>query len=115
VGGIVGRVYSSTIKNNAAISREVNGSANVNRIVGYIDSGSVQNNFALDTMTTNGGGVFSDEGDPSYHGTSKTDSDLKSQSTYESDLGWRFGNNDANPWKINSDKNGGFPYLYWQK
>ncbi|MDR2033470.1 MAG: hypothetical protein LBP89_02425 [Helicobacteraceae bacterium] len=87
---------------------------NVNRIVGFIYSGDVQNNFALDTMTTNLSD-FSDAGAPSYHGTDKDDNDLKSQSTYESDLGWLFDEgNDANPWVWGAF--GGYPYptLYWQ-
>ncbi|MDR1911961.1 MAG: hypothetical protein LBQ52_06420, partial [Helicobacteraceae bacterium] len=125
VGGIAGYVTGSrsTIKNNAAINQEINGSANVNRIVGNISGGDVQNNFALDAMTTNGGGTFSNASDLAYHGTSKSDSDLKSQATYSSaingngnsGLGWRFGNNDANPWKIDAGKNNGYPYLYWQE
>ncbi|MDR1912611.1 MAG: hypothetical protein LBQ52_09765, partial [Helicobacteraceae bacterium] len=124
VGGIAGDIYLSTIENNAAINKEVNGSSDVNRIVGYISGGSVQNNFALDTMTTNLGS-FSNAGVSSYHGTSKTnDNDgLKSQSTYDGvingdgngGLGWKFGNDDENPWKIDAIKHDGYPYLYWQK
>ncbi|MDR1911471.1 MAG: hypothetical protein LBQ52_03880 [Helicobacteraceae bacterium] len=64
-------------------------------------------------MTTNFG--FSNAGSLSYHGTNKSDSELITRSTYEDGLGWRFGDDDANPWKINSDKNNGYPYLYWQK
>ncbi|MDR1912133.1 MAG: hypothetical protein LBQ52_07310, partial [Helicobacteraceae bacterium] len=115
VGGIAGDIFTSTIENNAAINQEVNGSSDVNRIVGYISGGSVQNNFAIDTMTTNFGGGFSDAGAPANNGTPRSIDDFKSQSTYESDLGWRFGNNDANPWQIDPNKNGGYPYLYWQK
>jgi hypothetical protein len=101
VGGIAGEsVSSSTIRNNAAINKADNGLYDVNRIVGYISSSTLDNNFALDTITTNRDGSFSNTGYSTYHGTSKTNSELKSQSTYESGLGWRFGNNDANPWRI---------------
>jgi hypothetical protein len=58
-------------------------------------------------------------------GTDKNETDLKTQSTYSDTvsgdgnggLGWSFdGDNDSNPWKIDSDevKNNGYPYLYWQ-
>jgi hypothetical protein len=46
-------------------------------------------------------------------GTDKTDAELKTQSTYTG-LGWLFGNNDSSPWKIDANKNGGLPYLYYQ-
>jgi hypothetical protein len=119
-GGIVGYVYAYIIINNAAINQEVNGLSSVNRIVGIrftgsISGGAVQNNFAFSGMSTNLY-YFSDVSDPAKHGTSITSIDaFRSQSTYENDLGWKFGNDDANPWKINSDKNNGYPYLYWQK
>jgi hypothetical protein len=131
-GGIVGYVYgdvsdnlfgASEVTNNAAINQEVNGSSNVNRIVGYLSgSNTIQNNFALDTMITNLGS-FSHATNSAYHGTDKSDSDLKSQSTYSDainddglgGLGWSFGNDEDNPWKIDANKNDGYPYLYWQK
>jgi hypothetical protein len=44
--------------------------------------------------------------------------ELETRSTYENDingdglggLGWKFGDDNDNPWKIN----GSYPYLYWQ-
>jgi hypothetical protein len=47
-------------------------------------------------------------------GTAKTIVGLKTKSTYETDLGWLFGSDDTNPWKIDANKNGGLPYLYYQ-
>jgi hypothetical protein len=52
-------------------------------------------------------------------GTDKTDTELKTQTTYSNatasgGLGWLFGNDDLNPWKIEAGKNNGYPYLYWQ-
>jgi hypothetical protein len=76
---------------------------------------TISNNFALNTMTVTGS-------TGNNAGTSKTITNLKTQSTYSNPvngdgnggLGWKFGNNDANPWKIVSNKNNGLPYLYWE-
>ncbi|MDR1911243.1 MAG: hypothetical protein LBQ52_02705, partial [Helicobacteraceae bacterium] len=122
VGGIAGYVVGSTIENNAAINQEINGSAKVNRIVGDISGSDVQNNFALNTMTTSRGGGFSDAGDPRHRGISKSDSDLKSQSTYSNaingdglgGLGWKFGNDEDNPWVWGAFDGYPYPTLYWQ-
>jgi hypothetical protein len=116
VGGIAGIIDGGSITNNAAINPSVSGRYNVNRIVGYIrGGGTASNNFALNTMTVSG----KIDGNA---GTSKTIAQLKTQSTYSNPvngdgrggLGWKFGNDDANPWKIASNKNNGLPYLYWE-
>ncbi|MDR1007046.1 MAG: hypothetical protein LBL65_00580 [Campylobacteraceae bacterium] len=133
IGGIAGYIdYGSNISNNIAINSLVNGSNYTSRVVGYIGTSSVNsvvsNNFALDNMT---GGVnydgatnsFSNSGNISYHGTDKTEAELKIQETYsdaiEGDglggLGWQFGDNNTAPWKIESNKNNGYPYFYWQE
>jgi hypothetical protein len=49
---------------------------------------------------------------------SKTIDDFKNQETCSSattdgSLGCLFGENNANPWTIDADKNNGLPYLYW--
>ncbi|MDR0407746.1 MAG: hypothetical protein LBH45_02340 [Campylobacteraceae bacterium] len=118
VGGIAGYLFDgSTIQNSAAINPSVTGTDNVNRVVGYIrnDYGVniVSNNFALDTMSVTG--TISGNA-----GTSKTDAELKTQTTYEDvingdglgGLDWSFGEDKDNPWKI--DEGSGYPYLYWQ-
>jgi len=51
-------------------------------------------------------------GDIQSHGINKTDAALKTQSTYSSELGWKFGTSDASPWRINT---GGYPFLYWEQ
>jgi hypothetical protein len=99
----------------------------VNRVVGSTRSSinfKSSNNFALDVMIggANYDGVtnsFSNSSDTKYHGTDKTQIELKTRSTYENDeasggLGWKFGDDDDNPWKIDPNKNNGYPYLYWQ-
>ncbi|MDR3177860.1 MAG: hypothetical protein LBT96_02630 [Campylobacteraceae bacterium] len=122
VGGIAGRVADSTIQNNAAINPSVTGTSNVNRAIGYIFLSTVSNNFALSTMSGgDSSNSFTNSGDTSYDGTSKTDSELKAQTTYSDaisgdgfgGLGWKFGDDAANPWKI--DEGNSYPYLYWQK
>jgi uncharacterized repeat protein (TIGR02543 family) len=119
-GGIVGITKSSdtVITNSAAINPSVTGNNSVNRIVGNMLSGTtpiVLNNFALDTMTVTG----TTNG---YAGTDKTATELRTQSTYSDPingdglggLGWKFGNDDDNPWKMDPTKNDGLPYLYWE-
>jgi hypothetical protein len=124
VGGIAGDVASSNIVNSAAINPSVIGVSHVNRIAGSIDVGSIAtNNFALESMTDgtktlNEGGFTNGSGDNA--GTSKTEVELKTQSTYSDTvigdgaggLGWLFGEDDNSPWKI--DENESYPYLYWE-
>ncbi|MDR0407974.1 MAG: hypothetical protein LBH45_03540 [Campylobacteraceae bacterium] len=121
VGGIVGGVSddsspSSTIQNNAAINPQVNGTTEVNRVVGHIGLGIAENNFAFNMMSvigTPGGNA----------GTDKTADEFKEQSTYsnavsgdgDGGLGWKFGDDNDNPWKWHADKNNGLPYFYWQE
>jgi uncharacterized repeat protein (TIGR02543 family) len=118
VGSIVGQIGGNgTTANNAAISHSVIGTNNVNRIAGYIYSPTptASNNFALDTMTVTGP-------TDGYAGTDKTATELRTQSTYSDPingdglggLGWKFGNDEDNPWKIDPTKNDGLPYLYWE-
>ncbi|MDR1976922.1 MAG: hypothetical protein LBQ18_08045 [Campylobacteraceae bacterium] len=101
VGGIAGAIgLRSTVTNNAAINQEVNGTSNVNRIVGYLTaSNTVSHNFALYTTNITPKGTNGDAG------TLKSDADFKTRETYKDDLGWKFG-----PWEID----GGYPYLYWE-
>jgi hypothetical protein len=108
--------WGDIVTGNAAINPSVSGASDVNRIVGYIDGGNTtSNNFALNTMTVTG----KTNGNA---GTSKTITNLKTQSTYSNPvngdgnggLGWKFGNDENNPWKIDPYKNNGLPYLYWE-
>jgi len=127
-GGIAGYVSGSTIASCAAINPSINSAGFAGRIVGIIseDFGSsiMSNNFALDNMVATGDGKFVTTDIDSY-GVSKTDAQLKTQSTYsngadatglgqgDTGLGWTFGNDDAHPWKMPAG--GGYPVLYWQK
>ena len=92
-------------------------------MAGYIynsGGGTVTNNFALESMSggANYNGYtnsFSNSTIPANHGTDKTIDNLKTQSTYSgmptNGLGWSFGDNDTNPWKIEGNN---YPHLYWQ-
>ncbi|MDR1285110.1 MAG: hypothetical protein LBJ88_02795 [Campylobacteraceae bacterium] len=118
----------SNVLNNVAINSLVIGDDLVNRAVGStIGTNIISNNFALDSMK---GGVgydgvtnnFTNVGNTTYHGTDKTLEQLKTKETYSDaingdglgGLGWQFGDNDTAPWKIDSNKNNGYPYFYWQ-
>jgi len=130
-GGIVGKTEDSTTTNCAAINKTINltygggGMININpgRIAGLItnlptSSSFISNNFALNTMTATSA-VFNTT-DIRYYGVSKTDGELKEQSTYsdaiidngDGGLGWKFGGDDDAPWKM--PNGGGYPILYWQ-
>jgi hypothetical protein len=128
IGGIAGFANDATIRNDAAINPSVTGETDVNRIVGFFRNNIIiSNNFALNTMV---GGAkyngitnsFSNSGNARYHGTDKTQIELKTQATYFDavngdglgGLGFKFGDDDDNPWKIDPNKNNGYPYLYWQ-
>jgi hypothetical protein len=118
--GIAGYMNGSrTITKNAAANSNVTGSSlnpdniTINRILAYT-SGTPTTplvNFALDTMSA----TFFDS--IAQHGTDKTDTELKTESTYSADtsangLGWKFGNDNENPWKMPEGSD--YPLLYWQ-
>jgi len=130
-GGIAGVVRNgSAITNCAAINPAINGHNRAGRIaaVGYVDSISdsgpvsgpvtITNNFALTGMKTAGAAQF-DVSDTRLYGVDKTNAQLQTQSTYSDavkgdgwgGLGWKFGNDDDNPWKM---VEGGYPILYRQ-
>ena len=124
-GGIVGdATYGSTITNCAAINPAVSANC-VGRIAGYIDSFNgaftISNNFALSTMALTGVYLNMDPTvNTSKRGVNKTNAQLQTQSSYSDasngdglgGLGWKFGNNDANPWKMPAG-GVGYPILYW--
>jgi len=123
-GGIAGRIDKSNITNCAAINHIIAAKKYAGRIVGdiaYPDVSSISsNNFAFDIMDASGFAQFENITNTSLHGTDKTDVQLKTQTTYSGDingdglggLGWRFGNDANNPWKMPAG--GGYPILYWQ-
>jgi hypothetical protein len=120
VGGIIGlNAAVAIVSSNVALNPSIAGSTNVNRIIGSLSSGAISNNFALEDIRVNDYTVVGDDGSGT-NGVSKTITELKTQSTYsnattDGGFGWKFGNNDDNPWKIDANKNNGYPYLYWQE
>jgi hypothetical protein len=122
--GIMGHMEGSgTITNNAAANSSVTGiitgtgTTTVNRILADTNGGdiTIRDNFALDEM----GPDRSAFGNAIYKGTDKTEAELKTLSTYSADtsengLGWKFGNDDENPWKMPVPDGSGYPLLYWQ-
>jgi hypothetical protein len=113
VGGIVGLISKGYITNNAAINSSIKSFKSANRIIGEtIDyRKEISNNFTRKALTS-GFTDFRDSNECS--GIDKDDSEFVSKETYEVGLGWKFGNDNANPWKIDTTKNYGLPYLYWQ-
>jgi hypothetical protein len=109
-GGIAGAVVDSVVMNNVAINPSINGNSNVNRVVGGTGGNTISNNLALNSISVSGNNDISD--DYYINGEGKSEAELKTQSTYES-LGWSFGDDNANPWKI--DENSSYPYFYWQE
>ena len=111
--------------NRGSLSKPTNCVAINDRIVAHTSAfrigGEGSNNFALNTMTAGGNAQF-DTTDTTAHGVSKTDAQLKTQSTYSNTvngdglggLGWDFdGDLDNDPvWKM--PNGGGYPILYWQ-
>jgi hypothetical protein len=117
VGGIIGHsAHDGSVRDSAAINPSLTGNRDVNYIVGLYIAGSFTNNFALSTMS---GPIFNGY---SYSGTPKTMFQLQEQTTYLNavngdglnGLGWSFGNDYNNPWKIDASKNGGLPYFYFE-
>ena len=117
-GGIAGYAQNSQINNSAAITSAISAKTGAGRIAGGINTGNsaaISNNFALSTMIAAGSAPLNTGS--SYHGVSKTDTELKTQSTYSNavngdgmgGLDWKFG--DGNPWKMSG---GGYPIFFWQ-
>ena len=54
------------------------------------------------------GGTLTDN-----NGLNKSSTELKDKTTYETTLGWKFGNDDDNPWKMGVGDYP-LPVFYWQ-
>jgi uncharacterized repeat protein (TIGR02543 family) len=126
--GIVGYMDGSlggsyTIKQNAAANSSVTGDTTgtgtitINRVLGYTTGvPTMQNNFALDTMSP-GSASFGTA--PQLNGTDKTSTELTTVTTYSNDttsdgLGWKFGSDSENPWVWGAFPGYQYPTLYWQ-
>jgi len=118
-GGIAGIVLDSEITNCAAINEAIDSSHYAGRVVSDYDFSVISNNFALSTMTAPGAAKFN-AADTLSHGISKTDDQLQMRSTYNNavaggGLGWSFGRNRANPWRMPVAGAGYlYPILYWE-
>ena len=125
VGGVVGSCSSYNILGtdeiarcaalNPSVIRYSGSSTNFKRVAGYMGymetDGILSNNVAWDGMTVINSVVTSiNHADP--NGADITAAQAKTQKTYE-DLGWKFGNDDENPWKWGGASYP-LPVLYWQ-
>ena len=115
VGGVAGLLAGSYLSNctglNPGITRISGEETTFGRVVGTVGSGSfITNNMAYSGMTAEGGISFTGE---DHDGADISKVEVKTRSTYEDDLGWKFGNDDDNPWKWD-DPEYPLPVLYWQ-
>ncbi|MDR1452104.1 MAG: hypothetical protein LBI57_07240 [Helicobacteraceae bacterium] len=118
-------LHDSSINNGAAINSAIGGSgANISRVVGYNSSATISNNFALETMRVNRDPYDGATND--LNGTSESigvDGFTAPTTLYDGAINGdglgglvrQFGENDDHPWKIDSNKNDGCPYLYWRE
>ena len=113
VGGISGDVYEK-IENCAALNPIINqlpGGSNMyfGRVAGYGSGGlsPIINSVSWDGTTLLPDGTF-DGG----NGTDITTMQTKDIETYKTTLGWQFGNNETNPWKMGAN---GYPVFFWQE
>jgi hypothetical protein len=123
-GGITGYAYlASTFQYNAAINPYIGGIRQVNRIAGDISSsiGKFSDNFAFDDMDITPIGINDnrDIGYEGYNGIDKTLAELQTQETYSNltangGLGWKFGNDNNNPWVWGVFDDYPYPTFYWQ-
>jgi hypothetical protein len=116
IAGIAGANYSNinTIERCAAINANINatapyGSRYIRRVAGQLVSPyHIGDNFANSEMRLNNATVSDDNG----NGIGRDLSTFQNRTTYESGLGWEFGNGGAPVWKM--PQGGGNPILYWQ-
>ena len=122
-GGIAGRMAYGAINNCAANNNYITANTTAGRIVGDIfGTVSASNNIALDTMKAAEDGAQFDTTDTMLHGIDRSNNDLTQKTTYSDTivgdgtggLGWKFGNDADNPWKMPEGDNYTYPIFYWQ-
>jgi hypothetical protein len=115
-GGIAGYVFlGSEISGSAAINGTIaatGATIDLGRVAGInsASSGSntITNNFATSGMLLNGTAA----GDSDENGTGIPLTDFQSRDTYETNMGWEFGETGDPVWKMPEDET--YPILYWQ-
>ena len=125
VGGMVGVVVNSyngsgivvksgSVNNCAALNSSIERTSDIYTSFGRIANSIIgSGNVALENMQSLGGApINTDIGTNGKDGEDITVVQAKQQATY-TDMGWKFGNSDTSPWKMNV---GGYslPVFYWQ-
>jgi hypothetical protein len=117
-GGLVG-VNRGSLTNSVAANPSVTitqgGTKYIGRVVAVAISGSISNNFAFSLMS-----VSNENDSVGSAGVDRDMNALQDPATYEGEidgdglggLGWKFGGDGDNPWKMPSSA--GYPILYWQ-
>jgi hypothetical protein len=113
VGGIAGTVNGSTkTENCAALNPSVVSSNSLGRVAGQFVSGSTgNNNVAWEGMLLNNA-LITDGLHNNINGKDISSEGAQDEDTYKG-LGWKFGEDDDNPWKMGV---GAYPLpvFYWQ-
>ena len=113
VSGIIGRLWGGNVTNCVAVNPNITGfELHAGRVKGMVNADITgSNNIAYSGMTVNGATVTGGTA-TNRDGADITAADAQKQSTYE-DLGWKFGTNDDNPWKMGVGDYK-LPVFYWQ-
>ena len=115
VGGVVGEINGGSVARSVALNPSITLTSfavtEVGRVAGA-NFGTLNNNVAWYGMEALGGIVFNIGSVNNKDGADITTTQAKTQTTYTG-IGWSFGNNDNNPWKMGVGEYA-LPVFYWQ-
>jgi len=122
VGGVAGFFSGGDLINCVALMQTVknNNTTNVGRVVGFYISGSMTNNYALETMVLTPALTLSPPGDPDdVHGKDVSLAEAADESWWRSTADWdsAWGGTSANetkPWKMGTVNGVSRPVLWYQ-
>jgi hypothetical protein len=116
--GLLGNI-NACVGIGPSVTAEVSSGKAGRIICGFGGGGGVSNNFAREDMKVevNGVAVVPESNANGFHGEGRpwTDFELSGTNIYADSLGWKFGNDDENPWKMPpEDSTYKCPILFWQ-
>jgi len=115
VGGVVG-MNRGTVQNCVALNSSVkatDSAPDIGRVVGYIDGGTLINNYARSTLTPTTSSTATGKGGANVSAGTGTNQ-YNNQNFWESPsrMGWPFGISTSSPWQWNSTTN--LPKLWFE-
>ena len=117
--GVFGTVYtSSQVINSYAVSKVIGSEGKTGNYSMVFQREEALNMLGCyyDNDVCPYKGVYRSDSEESFDVAGKVEGKssvaMKNQVTY---VGWKFGEDDKNPWKMDAGVNGGYPYLYWEK